>query len=181
MYYKLRDNDNGYKDSGNICSYPELPPRVSFNMGRYIDQPLNEPLRFKMYPDWGSQPMLLWGSEITLMHKDLVATLQAAGVDNLQTFPAVLENPYTNEDLLDYLAINILGLVAAADLEKSDITAFSNPPRIDSITFSPKIDPAKANGALMFRMAESVMRIMVHEKIKIALEEKFPTLYFIEA
>lgn len=181
MYYLLDDDDDYYEDAGHIMVYPELPEKVSFLRGEKIAVPLTTPLRFKMDPEWGADPMIMMGSEILLMRDDLVKELRDAGADNIDTYDAIIANPYTGEDMENYKAANIIGLVAAADLSKSKYRAFSTPPQIDAIFTDVKIDESKAMGFLLFRMAESVSEIVVHEKVKKALEKKFPSLEFIPA
>ncbi len=53
------------------------------------------------------------------MLKDLVDALSDAGVDNLETYPVVIKSQLDRPDCDDYLAVNVLGAILAADLEKS--------------------------------------------------------------
>jgi hypothetical protein len=179
VYYELRDRDGAYKEPGHIETYPDLPDEASFNVGRRIEAQLPTPLRFGLDPEWGRDLMLIMGSRILLMRKDLIAALQEAGVDNLDLYDAVIANPYTGRDVLDYQAVNIIGLVAAADLSASDYESFGEEPEIDAIFGAVVIDEARARGALMFRMEESVMTVMVHERVKKFLQPKFASLLFI--
>ncbi|MDH5178177.1 MAG: hypothetical protein OEZ39_00800 [Gammaproteobacteria bacterium] len=85
MYYRLLDDDDFYDDPGHISDYPSLPDGACFGMGRRIDQPLQEPLDFKMDPEWGEDMMLIMGVRVLLMHNSLVNFLLQNGVENLQT------------------------------------------------------------------------------------------------
>lgn len=179
MYYLIDDDDDYYEDSGHIMEYPQMPSNISFNSGARIASVLKTPLKFRMDPEWGSDPMLIMGVEIPLFHKDFVMELNKLGVDNIDTYDAEIENPYTNSVLKEYYAVNIIGIVAAADLSKSKFRSFSNPPAIDTVFTDLKIDESKVKGLLMFRMAESVTDIVVHEKVKKGLEKKYPSLEFL--
>lgn len=120
--------------------------------------------------DW-IYPALTW-EPIPLMKKSVVTALHAAGVDNLQTYPTRLLNPQGNpivpEDI--YLAVNIVGKVAAADLEAS-IVPPENDDEIIAVDFdSLAIDEQKAHGLLMFRLAENISAVMVHKRVREAVE-----------
>src|SRR2546428_2555479 len=120
MYYELDDRHSYYAEPGHIQEYPTLPRKVSFLLGRRISVPLPTPLRFAMHPTWGRDFLLFMGSKVPVMRKDLIAALREVGVDNLDTYDAIIYDPYNNKDVLDYQAVNIIGVVAAADLAASD-------------------------------------------------------------
>jgi hypothetical protein len=181
MYYELEDNDSAYSEPGNIRDYPELPRKVSFNLGRRIETELATPLRFAMHPEWGRDMLLFWGSRVPLIRKDLIAAMREAGVDNIDTYDAVIYNPYTKTDVDDYQAVNIIGLVSAADLIASEYTSYGKAVNLDAVFTHIVIDDNAASGALMFRMQESVTTVVVHESVKRHLESKFPTLSFTAA
>jgi hypothetical protein len=102
----------------------------------------------------------------SLMETRLVETLRAAGVDNIQTFPAVITNPETDEEIESYVAANIVGLVSCANLEQSETE-----PLADLYYFHDLVlDPKKTGDLLMFRLAESLMDVIVHESVARAIE-----------
>ena len=178
MYYILSEKDNYFADAGHIDSYPELPMEIGFRRGQLIDKTkLKIPVRCDMDPEWGEDLTIIMGIRIPMMRSDMVEILIKTGVNNLQLFDAIIVNPYTGTDVTNYKAVNIIGLVSAADEAASDFKAFSDPPRIDTIFRDLVIDPTKAQGQLMFRLAED-LSIIVHEKIKEALEPSFPSLTF---
>ncbi len=72
----------------------------------------------------------------------------------------------------DYLAVNIIGTIAAADMLKSVVLDDPDGPLITVIFESLVIDEAKAGGHLFFRLAESVSTVVVHEKVVRHLESK---------
>ncbi len=99
-----------------------------------------------------------------LMRKDLLAALRAAGVDNLEDYPAIIHSKRGNPDCLDYVAVNVIGAIAAANLEESEISDEGNG-MIDMSFDSLVIDEEKAGGQLLFRLAESVTTVIIHEKV----------------
>jgi hypothetical protein len=116
-------------------------------------------------------PVLTW-TPIPLMSRRLVDALRSAGVANLQTFETRLASvqgdspPPTDH----YLAVNIVGCIAAADLARSQINP-EVPDRLVSTDFyALAIDVDKAGGQLMFRLAENVSAVLVHQRVKAAVE-----------
>jgi hypothetical protein len=110
----------------------------------------------------------LYWNPIPLMSRRLVAALRAAGVDNFQTYDTRLESvegkkPPPKDN---YLAVNIVGRVAAADLAKSK----SNPETTETIISmdfnSLAVDEAKARDFLLFRLAENITAVLVHARVK---------------
>ncbi|MBK6694609.1 MAG: hypothetical protein IPG50_20725 [Myxococcales bacterium] len=92
------------------------------------------------------------------------------GVDNIQYLDAVLKNPDTGAEYRDYKAYNIVGLVACADLVASRYLGGGSGSPGDLGFESLVIDESKTGGALLFRLAENASAIVVHEKVKDALE-----------
>lgn len=114
----------------------------------------------------------LWQSPVTLMSKRLHAALLAAGVSNLDIYPAEIHDPAQGLVHDDYVAFNLIGRIAAADsLRRHD----------DVLISAPEISSARVDGALMFRLAEAVNTIVVHDSVKQAIEAAgIDTLTFID-
>ena len=114
----------------------------------------------------------LYWHPIPLMSRRLVAVLRSAGVDNLQTYETSLVGALGSypppED--HYLAVNIVGLVAAADLTKSKTNPAVAEKLISVDFYSLAIDPSKARDLLLFRLAENISAVVVHERIRKAVE-----------
>jgi hypothetical protein len=116
--------------------------------------------------------MMYSAEAIPLMHNSLIKVLLSAGVNNLELFPARITNPNTNEVYDDYHAFNVIGLVAAADLNASTLMHPNSKPRILDTDFeSLVIDEEKTNGFHLFRLAEACSAICVSEQVKNAIEE----------
>jgi hypothetical protein len=100
-----------------------------------------------------------------VMSKRLVSALAAAGVDNLQTFPAEIKHSLTGDIISDFVVFNIVGMVSAANLGASSSTPLADVQHFHKLV----IDPARPKGLLMFRLAESRRDIIVAEQIADAI------------
>ncbi len=100
-----------------------------------------------------------------LMSKPLVAALQASGVDNLDIYPVVIKSVTGGRPCHDYQAVNVLGAVAAADMEKSVVLDASDGSLMTVMFDSLVIDPERAFGFSLFRLAENISTIVVHERV----------------
>jgi hypothetical protein len=108
---------------------------------------------------------------VPLMRKDLLDTLRAAGVNNLDAYPAELYYPDGSLAEGEYFIVNVIGVIAAADLANSEYDV-DQPENLISMGFdSLAIDSEKTKGALMFRLAENIVEIIVHEQVVKAVEK----------
>ena len=110
------------------------------------------------------------------MVKKILNAFQAAGCDNLQFFPAIINSDgKVNWD--NYFAINVLCLISAADLFLSkSIKISERPSGLKFLGFQDLvIDPKKAQG-FFFRLAENPLEIIVHERILDYLSENSPLM-----
>lgn len=108
--------------------------------------------------------MAFYPTSVVLMLKDLISVLREAGVDNLDTYPVVIRSKTNSEVCHDYLAVNIIGSVAAADMEQSEIIDEGDG-MVDVMFGSLVIDEDKARGHLLFRLAQSAIAVVVHEDV----------------
>jgi Immunity protein family (Imm11) len=107
---------------------------------------------------------------VPLMHNKLLEVVRGAGVDNIDAYRAELFYPDGKLASSDYHAFNLLGLVKAADLGKSKFDP-EQPNRMVAMGFdSLVIDPNAAQALLMFRLAENASTIVIHERVKAAIE-----------
>lgn len=72
----------------------------------------------------------------------------------------------------NYKAVNILGLVAAADMERSVAVVHDGAPSVDVDFDRLVIDEDKTGGRKLFRLAESTNAIIVHASLRDALLER---------
>jgi hypothetical protein len=142
-------------------------PRKSLIRGRPID-PANESPPFKYrYQDPTKSQLFDYYPVPDLMSKRLVAALESAGVDNLQKFEAELVDEATGQVNTDFWVVNIIGLVECADLNSSKSSELGSSYYFHELV----IDPSKAQGLLMFRLAQSAIAILVHQKVASAIEQ----------
>jgi hypothetical protein len=179
MYFMLHCFSPPNADNAMLSYKPDDPLR-SWAEGARFDDPPPEPVRAEVKRGYAGNMAEFWDDPVPLMTKRLLAALRGAGVDNLDTYKAVIVDPASKKEYPDYVAFNIVGTIAAADLKKSKMDP-NNPTRMIAADFdSVTIDPKAPRGALMFRLAESVNAIVVHEKVKRAIEASgITTLTFV--
>jgi len=78
----------------------------------------------------------------------------------------VIRHPETKFETHEYVAVNLIGLVKAVDFARSTVVGGSSDHRLDTDFEGFAIDPAKAQDALMFRLAENTSAVLVHERVK---------------
>lgn len=152
-----------------IASGPDL--QGNWRLGHVITDAVPQPLVYTLNTRYEGNPKpMYYEKAIPVMRDDVLAALRAAGVDNIQTFDAVLVNPDTGERHVNYKAYNIVGLVACADMQASQLMGTSNSTMGDVDFLGLVIDESKTGGALLFRLAESINAVVVHEQVKQAID-----------
>jgi hypothetical protein len=136
----------------------------SWHSGTRFTVPPPEPIQVEVDPDMPGIIPEFTDQPLPLMSQRLLAALQSAGVTNLDNYRAVITDPTTNRVYDDHVAVNIIGKVAAADKGKSGYDP--EIPWFDKVV----LDKLAPRGALMFRLAESVNAILVHESVKKRVE-----------
>jgi hypothetical protein len=125
--------------------------------------PIN--IDFEPFRGYVGPPRELVDVCIPIMSKRLADTLLEAGVDNVEFFPATLKNTITGQTY-EYRAFKIVGLVAAADLSKSEWTSYDGKSVADVGFENLVLDKSKTRGLLIFRLAENINALMVHERVR---------------
>ncbi len=178
MYYMLEclSPQDGYTA---LFDYEDDDPFRSWTLGSRFDSEPITPLQARLKMRKDSQLVELWKAPLPVMSIRLHKALLAAGVDNLDVYPIEFLDPKTGKVYSDYLAFNLIGVIAAADLANSDFHAFDSGNRaLDFNSLS--IEQGKTKSALMFRLAEATNGIVVHESIKHYLESSgIDTLTFL--
>ncbi|WP_163997959.1 imm11 family protein [Pyxidicoccus caerfyrddinensis] len=140
-----------------------------WNSGEPLENHPALPMRVPVATDRQTVMAEFWDATPALMTKRLLDALTAAGVNNLEVFPAVLIDS-SGAETTNHVAFNLVGLIAAADLNATRFAPGTERRMIDSDIDHLVVDPSKTGGALMFRLAEAVNVILVHEKVKTAIE-----------
>jgi Immunity protein family (Imm11) len=147
---------------------------LDFLRGAPITAGLPTPWIFDIEID-SAQPPHLLGRQIPLASERLLKVLTDTGVDNIETFPAVLRGRGGAEWRQHYV-INVIGLVDAADLGASSGTVIAEgpdgPTRImfDHLVLA----HAQARGLPLFRLFHDPATLLVEDRIMRALDAHRP-------
>ncbi len=157
----------------------DLGSKISFMAGSYLNLQLNEPLQFETDCPQNKHPGHYFDGTIPVFSKAFIDMLKQAGIDNFQTFPATLVNKKENLQWDDYFAFNSIGILDAANMEKSSGgtlmsgTDFEGMPEL--IDFDKLvIDPTKTKGAFMFRELRSPDLLIFDDKVEKYLKKYRP-------
>jgi hypothetical protein len=173
MYYRLQVDylvePEAYSSSllSDIwgCQVPD------FLLGEPLDDP-GEVLRVELWEREGRALAEFFDDSVPLLRDDVIDTLRTAGVDNLQTLPVELVLREGGKSVPGYQAVNVVGILRAADLKKSKYESASKDLTFNVYFDKLVIDEEKANGQLFFRLAESCSTLVVHDSVKAALDAK---------
>lgn len=140
--------------------------------GRLAEAP-PDPLLFTLKPvnphasDHGPDLPSFLNAACPLFKTLLVDELAKCGVDNLDAYNVLVRDPDSGVALQEYLAVNIIGLISAADMQKSDsIIHPGGPPLVDVGFDRLVVDQSRAGNVKLFRLAESTKTILVHESVR---------------
>lgn len=157
MYYRIYPNP--FHDRG-IINDPTLPSGINFSLGKQIDPQPATPLVFQSNCDPQHPPRDYMGSAIPVCSRTLLAALRAAGIDNLQTFPATISGLDAQTQWTDYHAVNIVGQAATPELLNRDLGLAITPDERSRSLFLlilNIIDPAKTDKLQIFRLNEHLI------------------------
>jgi hypothetical protein len=144
-------------------------PRGPWMTGQRITYDVPTPLEYALDPDYPGELLPMYKSAAPLMRADLLTALADAGVDNLQLFDAVLRDLKGNANK-DYKAVNVVGVVAAADLGNSRMMGTTDSTLVDADFQRLAFREQVPTDLLLFRLAESVNAIVVHDRVKRRVE-----------
>jgi len=122
-------------------------------------------IRFDTFRGYDGPPVPLRDVGIPIMSERLATVLTEAGVSNVDFYDAVLIHSGSGARY-PYKAFNIIGLIAAADLAKSEWSSMDRKPVVNVSFTSLAIDEAACGGVLLFRLAENINAIMVHHSVR---------------
>lgn len=139
--------------------------------GRSFSERPSTPVIVGIIPGYERAELMDYFGTPPVMSDKFYKALVEVGVDNLDVYDAVLASEDDKTQYKGFKAVNIIGLVAATDRARTKF-APENPSRlIDATIDQLAIDPDKARGLYMFRLAEYVGAVVVHEKVKAAIEK----------
>lgn len=174
MYYKIKSDP--FHERG-IFDDPKFPDGISFLTGTWIDWLPETPLIFKSNCDSENPPREYMGGALPVWSKKLLNAFQSAGCDNFQFFPAIINDDDGKINWDNFFAINVIGLISAADLSVSKyIKVGERPSGLEFVGFQDLvIAPKKTHGLSFFRLAENPLELIVHERILDCLNASSPS------
>src|SRR5690606_17986634 len=181
-YYNLSvDYTYGGREPMMLDSMPDLPEENEddWMFGQPFTVEPEQPIFVAIREDNENLTPLNFYKNPQVASKAFVDALVEAGVDNIVTYDVVLRSRTDPSITVDgYKAINIIGWVKAA----GPGTVYLTDSRIfDASMKNVELEPRSIKGLYMFRLAQSMRTIVVHEKVKQRLEAKgFEDLIFTE-
>ena len=155
-YYML---DCAAEEQARVSHLPEIGNQGWFSGARFTS-PVPSPLVVSILEGYEDRGMPPYFPTRMLMRQDLVACIQKAGVDNLDVYPAIIRDNLDNIEYDEYRAVNIIGVISVADPARTVFNPGHASRLIDADIDSLAIDESKANGALLFRLAEAVTGVV---------------------
>ena len=169
MFYRLLRLPRPASGVGQFARIEDYPQSEhAWLVGERFFTPPVEPMRCVLRSGGSRVLPDLYLSSIPLFSERLLKGLRAAGVDNLEDYRAQLYDPDTDTTLGAYRAVNVIGKVQCVDMEHSEFEPTSAAPMLELTRLA--IDDAKAGDALLFRLAENPLFIIVGQRIKDAFQ-----------
>lgn len=166
-YYVLQGSQT--ESAARITRYPDLrPPFDNWFSGQpwRIDGPANALFEIDEQDEGSLDPYI--DVMFPLMSEDLLRAIRGAGVDNIEAYPAVIVETRTRARHTNYMLVNVVGVVKAADLAASDLeTPGSDDPTLVDVCFNSLSLAERGIPDLpLFRLAESVYTLLVHKNVR---------------
>jgi hypothetical protein len=142
--------------------------------GLALEQPLPEiTFRVDTFEGLEGRDSLWDGFPYLVFSPRLRAALAAAGVTNVEYYPARISNRQTGEVLTDFLIANIVGLAFCMDWERSIYVPEEGLPGYVEEVSRLVLDSGKVpEHLLMFRLGELSTKLLCHRRVSEALTEQ---------
>ncbi|NTX66198.1 hypothetical protein HUA74_36625 [Myxococcus sp. CA051A] len=164
-----------------IYPVPNLSLRDRWWAGKPFQRPPSQLIVVGIIPGNEQGELLDYFNTANLMSNAFHAALLEAGVDSLDVYDAVIQSEDGTVVHRGYKVFNVIGLVRAANLAETVFHTPDSSRLIDASIDHLAIDGDKPRGLKLFRLAENVSAVLVHEDVKRVLESKaFPHLRFLE-
>jgi hypothetical protein len=161
-------------ERARVLRAPDAVAHLDFMRGASIPAPPPTPWVFDIEAGSGRHPHLL-GGRIPMASDDLLRVLTDAGVDNIQTFPALLQRR-GGAEWRQHSVLNVIGLVDATDLEASTGTVLAEgdtgPTRIEFQNLV--LSRRKTLGLPIFRLFHDPAQLLVDDRLLRALNKHRP-------
>lgn len=143
----------------------------SLTLGELQPKNMPEPIEYEIDTEIGGSYLPTTFLSEPVFSVGFIQALINCGIDNIETYEVNIVNPDTGEHIEGYRAINIIGKIACADMDNSECERLIE----DQYVFRQLIiNPLKARGAYIFRLAQCTQIILVHEDIV----KQLPTEFF---
>lgn len=172
-YYMLECFEpDDWDESALFNASPQPPSGQSWIAGQRFTHPPSEPIEFSLDADYPDDLLEMDNTDALIVSKRLHTALQEVGVDNLDVYDAIIKHEGTGFISHNYVALNVIGVVTAANLEESDVVGGMPGNLIDVDFNSVVLYEDRAYDVLMFRLAENTNALIVHETVKKQLLSK---------
>jgi hypothetical protein len=140
---------------------------VDFFSGTKLPQDFRPPVQFSLDLDSEGRHMpTFFTTPAFVARKSFYELLAKSGVDNIDPVAATIINDETGELVEDYYLLNILGRYSCADLQANPGIELGPGIRVLD---EPILSRAAKNDALIFRLAEDPIQIIVADKIALVI------------
>ncbi len=176
-YYVLAvENHNGMLLSGMPEANPDDPFVDDWLFGTPFSVKIKEPIIVEIQNRYLDSELLPYFQSEPVMSNEFYQALLECGVNNLVAYDCILQSENGKIQHKGFKAVNIIGVIQAAGKD----TEYRGDSRLmDASMDKLDIDTDRTGGALMFRLAENLSKVIVHEKVKKYIEEKgFPSIVF---
>jgi hypothetical protein len=162
----LEDSDAGFAQS-QIWKLPRIT-RVSWISGSQHNKPIPTPIEVELNPEFGTELLDSYHESIPIWSDRFIEMLRRVGVDNFETYDAIIRDPRSGLVATNYKAVNVLGSVNCVDMNLSEYDRRSE---MGAREFTKLIiDAAKAHDLRMFRLAERPTILIIDQDIVRAIE-----------
>lgn len=133
----------------------------SFIMGASLDSGFASPVVFQVDSECGGSDLPATFLPQPVFSEKFVEHLREIGVANVDVFPVRIDDERSASRIDGYVLVNILGIVSCADLSQSRFEEFDGLYDFDELV----IDPERAKGLDLFRLAEAADYIVVSGRL----------------
>lgn len=169
MKYYLLEQDLRIPDIAAVGELPEAIDPYEWMSGKKMPAPEGNPLRVMLTRGSGSYRGGIIGASLTLFSDQLKEALSKLNIDNIDYYPVLLENPDSGAVEAGYWLANVIDLVACVDVAKSVIVERPSGGKGSLESFT--VDPEKAKGNRLFRLAENPTLIVIDQDLRQSLED----------
>jgi hypothetical protein len=145
--------------------FPQLGEPWIF--GKMLRMAPTQALEYTVSRDCKEPPYLMYELPYPLIRRELLKQIMEAGADNIEVFDAVLHHPAVGVMRHEYVAFNILGMVATSDIAARVMENYSDwefeTDEIAGIVLDCSVIP---EGIMLARIADRMGRILVNNRLR---------------